>query len=307
MENKKDNKNLVSDVSLDSKLDKLISLDIQDDAYGIAIDRLNKLDSALNKYDFCFKVSGIISYVKTTLNKDYISEFISTDRDNVDIKALVDKVVEGIKVISESEIESYVEIRKLVDHFCESIYLVIKEEILITNKSELFDFIQNYPVYVFGVSDRIMKEIKDKRLDNIYEIGVKCSNLDTLGLDSNYFDMALIRMIVEEENRDLFIEKRSNELRNLASSFSKNFDNIKEESGDIDFYRNMLSENKKEMKSLIHSIVKRGISFDLSLTTLVTLSLFKFPKLCTYDTYKTTTTTYTNDGIVGEPIEGYEE
>lgn len=75
------------------RISKLSDYKILNDVYYVANDRLNKVIKALERYNFCFKLSGTIAYVKAVINKD--AELVGShyDKESVDVESLIDKVV----------------------------------------------------------------------------------------------------------------------------------------------------------------------------------------------------------------------
>ena len=107
----------------------------------------------------------------------------------------------------------------MIDRFIDSIYSVIKLEIVLKGTNELFDYLMLYPSYVSILDDKIKQEIQEKELYNVAKINMKCIDLDSKGIASDYFDVDLIRMIAESGNND--IEDRRNELNALEVSFNR--------------------------------------------------------------------------------------
>lgn len=257
-------------------------------------------------YNFCFKLSGTISQVKLFLKES--SEINDVNASNfVHVLSFVSEVIECINSVDSSNINDYGAIRELMEEFYDVIYMLIKEEIMLNDRSNLFNFIMVRFDYKVNIASRVIKEIKDKGLDKIDDIRAKCFSIDKSGLSSDYFDFGLIKGIVYVINKDLLVDKYSVKLGELRDKYEEgnervlgSYRSIKSQSDDLGYYINNIKKYSK-------SIFKRGISFVLSTATFVTLGGSVIPKLCIYDAYKTTTTTYTVDGIVSDPVEGYEK
>ena len=166
----------------------------------------------------------------------------------------------------------------MIDRFIDSIYSVIKLEIVLKGTNELFDYLMLYPSYVSILDDKIKQEIQEKELYNVAKINMKCIDLDSKGIASDYFDVDLIRMIAESGNND--IEDRRNELNALEVSFNQNNSAIKNKKN---YFMYHLSRELKKLETCIKDvkkvILRQVVSLTLSSATVLTLGVYVIPKL----------------------------
>lgn len=222
--------------------------------YTNAISELNKLDSRLDKYNIYFKAYNYSKYV-LGLN---LNEF------NIDtIKEEIKKILENLR--NSSNID-YDDEKMIVDATYEAVYKVICYEIENYNQSEIYNFCKKHDTDKLYLHDIIKRELTKIDILKYPEIQQEIYNIQKDGLNSNYYDIELLRKIIFRDKKDELvksIKKRTNEIIEL---YNKNLRENEALKSDIRYYEEEYYNLSKKIKRKYLKILRKSLSIVLSVS-----------------------------------------
>lgn len=273
---------------VDIKSDGLAGFGLEG-VYGNAIRKLKEIESILNQCDFYFKLSKNISCIQSSLSCE-----------NVEMDSLVSEICDCIRLIDSADSLSYKEINSLLEQFYDILYLVIKKEIFLTGDSQVFHYIEVYSNFVPFIDDEVKKDIQKNDLEKFDNIRMRCDVIESAGLSSTYFDLGLIKLIVDEENKEQIMEKERDDYQRIYDNFYIKVENERKEldglEDDYNRSRKKRDEYKQKISKLRKKLVKKGLILGLCGSAVVALGSVAIPKLFKENKYKTVTTFYEENG-----------
>ena len=174
--------------------------------YTNAINELNKLDSALDKYNIYFKAYNYSMYILG----------LSINESNIDtIKEEIKRLLNDLR--NSSNID-YDDEKAIVESVYDVVYKVICYEIENYNQSEIFNYCNKYETDKLYIHDIIRRELSKIDLFKYPEIQQEIYNIQKEGLNSNYFNIELLRKIIYRDKKEELVKsvkKRTNEILKL--------------------------------------------------------------------------------------------
>ena len=171
--------------------------------YMNATSELTKLESKLDEYDIYFKAYNFALYV----NK------ISLNESNIDnIREEIKRILNGLRNSSNVDYEDE---KVIVEGIYDAVFKVICYEIEKYNSSEIYDYCKNYDTDKLYLHAIIAKNISNIQLSDYREIEEEILRIRKGGLDSNLFDIDLLKKIIFRDRKEEFVksvEKRTNEI-----------------------------------------------------------------------------------------------
>ncbi len=237
------------DNSLDGEIDNVVNFGLES-IYGTAINRLKKIKSGLEKYDWCFIISKFTDYVNSGVDKNNIDDISSRAVDCM-------KIINGVRIID------YDEVSDVLEKFYDAIYLLIKMEVVF-DKRNLFDFVSNNYNYSSVIDDRVRKEIKDNNLYEVDKIKVLCNKLDSEGLNASYLNRYLIGMVLlETSDKDVILPIKK-EIEDISKQFFDKNRYIVVESRNVRDFSSRIDRIRDRFYEVKNKFLKNTVAFSLS-------------------------------------------
>ena len=291
-------KSIISEVEASTKLSKSkwgnkASMVLICD-YASGIKKLKILELELKEYSVYFQILNSCEYLFMQIDK------IDSLDDKEKIKKYANEIIESLRAIKFSSTIHYSDEKRIVERIYEVAYKIIKLEIVTYGISQVYEYIKGDDTDIYFIDKCIRKEIDDLDLnvkknirikEKIYEISRK-------GLEVNYFDIELIKLLISNNYNVNFKENIIKELNSLKENI-----NYSEKSSKF------LSERKEK---LIKKIAK--IRNDIRYNKKVIIARILFPIIylgitigacfgigkvgknsCTKQAYPKTITTYSDE------------
>ena len=171
--------------------------------YMNATSELTKLESKLDEYDIYFKAYNFALYV----NK------ISLNESNIDnIREEIKRILNGLRNSSNVDYEDE---KVIVESVYDAVFKVICYEIENYNSSEIYDYCKKNETDTLYLHAIIAKNISGIQLSDYREIEEEILRIRKGGLDTNLFDIELLKKIIFRDRKEEFVksvEKRTNEI-----------------------------------------------------------------------------------------------
>ena len=250
--------------------------------YGSAIKELNNIKNYLNNYNFCFVIINTCNYIRDGIDK-------------IDINELCLNAKGCLELLNNTKVIDYGDITNLMDELFDIVWLVIRKEMILNGYSVLLNYVMNNSNYVSILDDIIREYIKSNQLDSVDIIKNKCDSLMSKGLDSNYVDEDLIRLIVFIQNKEELLKVIINKFSELRENIYRNNKEIQSKDYDISTLEKDYKKREEKRKGILN-LLARGIPLGLFSAFVINIGVkvgFEvIPKIATTSKYKTITTTY---------------
>ena len=222
--------------------------------YTNAINELNKLDSALDKYNIYFKAYNYSMYILG----------LNINESNIDtIKEEIKRLLNDLR--NSSNID-YDDEKAIVESVYDVVYKVICYEIENYNQSEIFNYCNKYETDKLYIHDIIRRELSKIDLFKYPEIQQEIYNIQKEGLNSNYFNIELLRKIIYRDKKEELVKsvkKRTNEILKLHN---QNLEQINKLNSDIKCYSDEYESINRKIKRNYLKILRKSISILLSIS-----------------------------------------
>lgn len=225
--------------------------------YSSGIMELTKLWVALDRYSVYFEVLNACRYLDIELD--------GNDKTREEIEKYVTQMIYNLKRLVRSDTINYEKEKYIVEKVYDTAYNVIKLELVMTGDSQLYHYAKEEDVNVSFFNRLVLKELERLNLnDEKYSlIKSRMYKLDSNGIDSNYFDLELIKLLlVYGDNVDLMniVEEKFSELRKCIESSDKDvFDGVQyvkyKETSVRQKYDDVVRARKRARKKFISMIL----------------------------------------------------
>ena len=273
------------------------------------------LESELSKYDLIISLYNYCKSIDLDVLKIYKKAIISKDGLNInEIQDYITKIEDYLINLYNDKNNKTSD--KLLSGIYEIVYYLIKIEIILTNRSTLYDFIKNKNIDTRYINALIFNDINESNKikdENLKKTLIK-KRLDTLipkvnkdSLNYNYFNIEIIKLL-------LMLESNYDAYKELEQEFDSKFEvsrNLRKSSESLD-YKIVKASNKLESikddlrKTKKYDLKMKIMSFIVTLTMTFT-GLFVIGKVnkknTTFNSYTKTTEYYsslTDDTINNE-------
>ena len=291
-------KSIISEVEASTKLSKSkwgnkASMVLICD-YASGIKKLKILELELKEYSVYFQILNSCEYLFMQIDK------IDSLDDKEKIKKYANEIIESLRAIKFSSTIHYSDEKRIVERIYEVAYKIIKLEIVTYGISQVYEYIKGDDTDIYFIDKCIRKEIDDLDLNAKKNIRIKekIYEISRKGLEANYFDIELIKLLISNNYNVNFKENIIKELNSLKENI-----NYSEKSSKF------LSERKEK---LIKKIAK--IRNDIRYNKKVIIARILFPIIylgitigacfgigkvgknsCTKQAYPKTITTYSDE------------
>ena len=231
--------------------------------YSNGIAELNKLIARLDKYDVYFKVLNSCEWLNIRLQDSHIS--------NQQLKEYVSEMAYNLKQIVKSDTMDYDNEKHIVEMVYMTAYNLIKLELMKTSNSLLYAYIKKEEINLSYFNLIIKKELSKLDLSdekNTY-LREKLFEVRKNGINSNYFDVDIIRGLLINDNNNLFKDAINENMNNIVKNIEENTKKIKEL---VDMTRSCEYEKnyyKKDAEWNKKNIRKRFISFLIATSIMI--------------------------------------
>ena len=253
-------------------------------SYSNGIYNLNKLKNQLDRYDIYLKVKNICEFINMKSFNDMSLE---------QLEKCVSKLIYALREIHKSGTIDYDNEKHIVESLYETVYNVMKLEIIMNGESQLYLYIKSDDINKSYFNKLIMGDIEKINLNNDSKKNLKTKILE-LGQDgiyTDYLDLELIKLIIINiDNTDLKkviydkLEKLCDDIIISSKSILKKEENYKYYKSKNDSLINEYNKVKKKFNKKLTSFV---LSISLMITGLIGSPIFarRAAKKLVYDRY----------------------
>ena len=231
--------------------------------YSNGIAELNKLIARLDKYDVYFKVLNSCEWLNTRLQDSHISD--------QQLKEYVSEIAYNLKQIVKSDTMDYDNEKHIVEMVYMTAYNLIKLELMKTGNSQLYAYIKKEEINLSYFNLIIKKELSklDLSAEKNTFLREKLFEVRKNGINSNYFDLDIIRGLLINDDNNLFKDTINENMNNIVKNIEENTKKIKEL---VDMTRSCEYEKnyyKKDAEWNKKNIIKRFISFLIATSIMI--------------------------------------
>ncbi len=184
--------------------------------YALGIKKLRALELELSEYEVYFKAINSCEYLLMR-----IEETKTTDSKE-EVESYANEIIESLKAIKFSSTIHYSDEKQIVEKIYDVAYKIIQLEIITLGYSQVYEYIKNYDIDTYFLDRCIRKDIESLNLkdDNNKKIKEKIYELSRNGLDTNYFDIELIKLLMCNSNDIDLKDNIIKELNNLKKEIN---------------------------------------------------------------------------------------
>ena len=235
-----------------------------------------KLESELNEYDLIIEFYNYCNKIKPAL----LNMLFNKSKGEIDI----DKLNNYISKIEDYLINLYSDKNnkvsdKLLSGIYEIVYYLIELEIIKTNKSTLYDFINDKHIDIRYINSIIMNKIKD--INNIKEdnkqkklikrrLNELIPKLNNNSLNNNYFNIEIIKLLLMLENNYNAYRELRNDFNLKLKKLSEQDKEINDSKEEVDSNFSSLEVQVLDIKDSKSKLKKKLISTMLALSVILT-------------------------------------
>lgn len=237
--------------------------------YTNGINELTKIEAIIDSnYSVYFKIYNYALYIlELDITKDNIDEVVNS------LKKLIDKFHNTSNIVYDKE-------KLIVETVYEAIYKVIKSEIIINGHSKIYDYTKMVDVDSYYLHNLVKNELDGINLDKYSDIKRLIYKINSVGFDSNYFEIELIKEIIFKDKKEELSLIAQKSIKNLANQINviDSICLIKEE--EIISSKNREQEIKKRISEARKDIAKKIVALSLA-SSIPIGSFFGFKKFFT--------------------------
>ena len=184
--------------------------------YASGIKKLKLLEIELRDYSVYFQVLNSGEYLLMQLNK--IDGLEEKDK----VKSYADEIIKSLKSIKFSNTLHYSDEKRIVERIYEIAYKIIKLEVITYGMSQIYEYIKCDDTDIYFIDKCIRKEIDDLDLNAKKNIRIKekIYEISRKGLEANYFDIELIKLLISNNCIVNFKENVIKELNSLKENIN---------------------------------------------------------------------------------------
>ena len=245
-------------------------LRIKGKEYTDIVNNLNELKSHLEGLNVYFRAVNFNSLVDSRVN--------TVNRTKIDVSDLVVQMIDILVEIQQVNICFDGE-KEIKEKIFDSVYRLIKLEISTNFDSELYNYVISDSEFLHFINECIRKEINGLDLsDSKYcKLKEKIATINNNGLNNNYYDLEVIKLLLNTDNNFMLGDKICNKL-------TSNINNIKSVSNSItkkfSYDISRLKDRKNNLVEYRKEFIKRftALALTVSITTGGGIGIFKWVK-----------------------------
>ena len=227
---------------------------------------INKTDLIISFYKYCKSIESNVLEMskkhKGEIDIDELNDYISKIKDY-----LINLKNDKNNILSNNY--------TIYTTIFEVIYALIDAEILVTNRSTLYDFIKSKNIdtrFINSILCGEINEINESKNDNQDDLKTTLNNIITktnnTGSNNNYFNLEIIKLLLMFKSDYNVYYELEKEFKEDFKNYSKNVDSSI--SSKVDEYVDSLPELKQEKKESKIALIKRSIISALAACLVIT-------------------------------------
>lgn len=284
------NNKISNDVKSVYLSDKLVEGRL-DQVYSRGILELGKLETLLERYSVYFQVFNSCNYIDIKLKDGNISL--------EELEKSITQMILNLKRIVNSDTIDYEKEKLVVEKAYDTAYNIIKLELIMTGDSQLYQYAASMDMNTYFFSELILKEINLLDLNDKEReiINAKIYSLDSNGINNNYFDLELIKLLLVHDNNINLKDSILKRLKVLESKIISMDTTISDDYAKTRNYHESVMESKRDIKEWRKEVFKRIISTILTYSIIITggIGIERLSrKNATKDSYLKTTEIYSS-------------
>ena len=262
--------------------------------YAKGIKELRALELELSEYEVYFKTINSCEYLLMRMDK------MNNTNNKEEVKSYANEIIKSLEAIKFSNTIHYSDEKRIVEKIYDVAYKIIELEIITFGSSQVYEYVKNYDIDTYFLDRCIRREIESLNLNDEKnkKIKEKIYEISRSGLDTNYFDIELIKLLICNSNdidlKDNIIKELNSlkrEINSIVVSYNRTLSSSKYS---LNEYKRLSNEVKKERKKIFGRIVSSVVS--LSIIVGGAFGIHHFVKKgCTKPAYPKTTTTYSDE------------
>ncbi len=255
--------------------------------YVKAIEQLKMLENMLIKYDV---------YIKSISSCRYVIETINENNNLQQIKYYANLIIMVLRNIKMVGISNLQEEEKIINEIYEIAYRVIKLELLITGKSDIYEYAMDNDSDIYSFDKLVKDDIKDIDLsdDKVKYLKSKLYEIKSRGIETSYFDIELIKLLSKYENKD-YQDRVIKRMNKIIDEIQKQGDKLNQKMKEVEKLKSDIVKIKRENRPYIGNATLRVLSLIVGASLFVGggYGLFRLAKnMSTYLVYKKDTKIY---------------
>lgn len=237
--------------------------------YTNGINELTKLEAIIEtNYSVYFKIYNYALYIlELDITNENIGEAVSS------LKTIIDKLHNTSNIIYDKE-------KLIVETVYEAIYKVIKSEIIINGHSKIYDYTKMVDVDSYYLHNLVKKELDGINLNDYPDIKRLIYKINSVGFDSNFFEIELIKEIIFKDKKEELELITKNNIKHLANQINVIDYNCLRKEEEIISGKNRQQKIKKRISEARKDIAKKIVALSLA-SSIPIGSFFGFKKLFT--------------------------
>jgi len=258
---------------------------LKEKRYEKIIRDLNELKISLEKMNIFYRGVNFSSIVNSGINS------VNKQNNNVyDLVGDMINILEGIK----SYDEYFDGEKEIKEKIFKGVYSLIKLELSTNYYSKLFDYIEKDNEYLYFINECIRNEINELDLTSseYSKLNEKIACLNNNGLNNNYFDLEVIKLLLNVDNKFMLGNKVTDKLNSIVGDLYHASGRV---NNGLSYEIKGLIEDKSKLVKLRKEFIKRftALALTLTITTGGGIGIYKgVKKACIKDYCDKIVTTY---------------
>ncbi len=231
---------------------------IHSNNYTTGIYELNNLKNNLEKYNLYFKVLNSCKWLQTMIKNTSITK--------EELNQYVNQMEENLNQIVHSNTMDYDNEKHVVELVYKVAYEIIKLELLINDRSNLYEYVKNEDSHISYFNSIIKQEIqtinsKSSKNANTKKmlaiLNEKELEIRKKGIDNNYFDIELIKflLVINNPKYEIMISSRIHDTSNLIESKSSELQlKVNDYNNSLEEKETTIREKKNSRKTIVKNV-----------------------------------------------------
>lgn len=222
--------------------------------YTSGMPKLNFLINQLEKYDVYYKVLNSCEWLNIKITEKNITR--------EKLREYVSEMTYNLKQIVTSDTMDYDNEKHIVEMVYEVAYKIIKLELMMTGTSNLYNYVKQEDINISYFNVIVKKELTNIKDKNNLFIKQKLFEIRKSGINSNYFDLDLIKALLIYDGNNSFKDNINKSVSTIIEKINDNNNEIKKllnqsnnNKYDRDEYRRSTNENRKNFISRFISLI----------------------------------------------------
>ncbi len=255
--------------------------------YESIIKKLSEIEVMLSKFDMYAKAIATCRYVISRVNED---------SDLQQIKYYANLIVMTLKNIKKIDTSYLEEEEKIIEEIYKIAYNILKIEVIITDKSDIYEYVKMNETDMYVFDKYIKDEINGMDLEDekYKDLKSRLYDIKRNGIKTSYFDIELIKLLIKYNNND-YKERIIKKINLLLEKINEQGVVLISKSEEVEKIFSKINKTKKDNSAKLKNAILRILSLVLGTTLFLGCGygiVRGMKKSCTYPVYKKVVTQY---------------